>query len=313
MKITPNKYRSFLFGTLSILSLLFFIGGPDYQSPRSLKAIWNIGHIIYFALLPLFFFKFPKKKKIKPAIQAFIIISTTLVIGTAVEFFQYGLDRTPDIGDIFRDMIGALLAMFFLLPMRQSIPKHWLLIIKIVIVFLVATQFYPITIALIDEQQARKSFPILSDFQTPFQIHRWRKIASRCMQDTPNGPGNHALRVDLTTAQYSGTSLKYFPNNWKGYDYLQYRVFNPDKESIKLTCRIHDKIHAKGPQPYQDRFNRAYTLTHGWHTITISLKDLQQAPATRQMDLTQIRGVGIFAVRLPHPRTIYIDDLKLSQ
>jgi VanZ family protein len=308
---TSKKYRTLVRTTLALLFILFFIGGPEYQSPRSFQAIWNLGHIIFFALLPLMIFSFQNKKEVKPTTQAAIVIGITLIFGIAVELFQYGSNRTPDIGDLTRNMIGAMVAIFFLLPIRKALSRTPLLIMKSITVTLIFAQLYPIAIALLDEHHARRDFPILSDFQTPYQIQRWSQSDIISTRHIPNSPENWALKANLTTEQYSGVSLKHFPGKWLNYQWLQFRVYNPSTEPITLTCRIHDKKHTQGLQQYRDRFNNTYPMTQGWNTITINLKNVQQAPATRTMDLSNIYGIGIFATRLPHPRTIYIDDLKL--
>ncbi len=47
-------------------------------------------------------------------------------------------------------------------------------------------------------------------------------------------------------------------------------------------------------------------MSMGWCTIEIDHENLMYAPKKRQMDLRNIRGVGLFATQLPHPRVIYI-------
>jgi VanZ family protein len=306
-----KKYRTLLTTTLALISILFFIGGPEYQSPRSFQTTWNLGHIIFFALLPLMIFSFQIKKEFKPITQAAMVIGITLILGIAVELFQYGFNRTPDMGDLTRNMIGAMIAIFFLLPTKKALSRPTLLIMKSFTVILAIAQFYPIVIALLDEHNARRYFPILADFQTPFQIHRWSESDIFSISHIPNNPENPALKANLTTDQYSGVSLKHFPGNWQNYQWLQFRVYNPSTEPITLTCRIHDKKHTQGLQQYNDRFNNTYHITQDWNTIAINLNNVRQAPATRTMELSNIYGIGIFATRLPHPRTIYIDDLKL--
>jgi VanZ family protein len=306
-----KRYPLYLTIALVLLSILFFIGGPKYQSPRSFKAAWNLGHLLFFALLPLLIFSVPKNRTIKPTVQAAIVITITLTLGIIVELLQYGFDRTPDIGDLSRNMIGAMIAIFFLLPTQKALSKPALITMRSITIIFAIAQLYPITIALIDEHQARQKFPILSDFQTPLQIQRWTEGDNISIAAAPNNPDNLALKIDLTTRLYSGTSLKYFPKNWDGYHFFQFRIFNPSAEQISLTCRIHDKKHARKKQGYHDRYNKTYKIPQGWNTIIIDLKKVQQAPKTRNMDLKQIYGIGIFATQLPHPRTIYIDDLKL--
>lgn len=293
------------------MSILFFIGGPNYYSPRSFKSLWNLGHILYFALLPVLLPSFSPKKELRLIVQIFIIVGITLILGALVEVFQYGFKRTPDMGDLFRNMIGACIAICFLLPIRKSVPKTPILILKTIIVFLVASQFYPIVIALIDEHHARRDFPILSNFQTSLQIHRWSSDAVITIENDIGHQGNRAMRADLTTQLYSGFALKYFPVNWQQYQCIQFRIYNPSTDAITITCRIHDKTHALGVQQYQDRYNTTHSIPQGWKTITISLEEVRRAPDNRQMDLSQIYGIGFFASRLPHPRIIYIDDVRL--
>lgn len=306
-----NRYRSLLIATLVLLSILFFFGGPDYHSPRSFKATWNLGHILYFALLPLLVFLHPRLKAVPHRTQILLIIGLTLVIGILVELLQYGFTRSPDIQDIYRNLIGAMVAVVFLMPVKRSIPKFLLNLLGIAVVLMVVTQLVPIAVALVDEYRARRDFPCLSDFQTPFQIHRWGGSAGMSIANNVGTPGNRALQADLTTRQYSGVKLKYFPANWQQYKRLQFRILNPSPQPLSLTCRIHDELHTQGIQHYQDRFNRTYAISQGWNTISIDLSEVRKSPQNRPMDLTRIRGISIFATRLAHPRTIYIDDLTL--
>lgn len=312
----PRKItRPILFPVLTIIMILmaifFFTGGPDYHSPRSFKSVWNLGHILYFAFLPLLLCTVFPGKRHPPIFQVSIILGATLFLGILVEIFQYGFSRTPDMGDIFRDILGACIAIGFLLPIRKSFPKVPMLVFKTTLAILVASQFYPIVMAVIDEHHARRDFPILSDFQTPLQIHRWTGSAAITIENDIGHQGNFAMRADLTTQLYSGFALKYVPGNWEQYQGFQFRIYNPSAEPIFITCRIHDKKHTKGLQQYQDRFNKTNSISQGWNTITISLEAVRQAPEKRQMDLSQIYGIGFFASRLPHPKSIYIDDVKL--
>jgi hypothetical protein len=95
------------------------------------------------------------------------------------------------------------------------------------------------------------------------------------------------------------------------YKELQLSIYNSDKKPIQLTCRIHDRQHTGGIQLYEDRFNRKFSISSGWNLIRIQLKEIENAPHKRKMALNQIQGLGIFAVSLPKPRTVYIDYVRL--
>jgi hypothetical protein len=100
-----------------------------------------------------------------------------------------------------RNLIGAMVAVVFLLPIRSSVPNVLLNFLRIAVVLLGAAQLVPIAVALIDEHHARRYFPNLSDFQSPFQIHRWKGGAGMSIANNIGPPGNRELQADLTTSQ----------------------------------------------------------------------------------------------------------------
>jgi len=263
---------------IAILPALFFIGGPDHNASRSAKHAWNLGHILYFALLPFAYFAY--RKDLNRRSKRMICLPMGL----------------------------ALVAISFLLPVSKKIPIP----LKIIVAVLVLTQLVPICIALFDEHLARRSFPILSDFQSPLQIDRWEGKATRQIQALGRSANDRTMRVQLSTDTFSGVQLRYFHGNWQSYSHFQFRIYNPDDEAITITCRIHDERHLQGSQYINDRFSKPFPIAHGWNTVTIDLKEIQNAPSNRQMDLHRIHGIGFFATQLPYPRTIFIDDIKLK-
>ncbi len=307
--MTPLK-RFILFLILLTLFLLFFIGGPDYHSPRSYKSLWNIGHILFFSLFPLLFL-FYKRISSNYLIHCLLALAITMILGAIIELLQNGFQRMPDTIDLFRNIIGVMACIFFLLPTRKTISKSILLIMQSGTVVLIGLQIFPVIIAFTDEYIARRKFPELSGFQTPLEIQRGSGGADFIIDERIKQTGKASMRVFLNTNKYSGVGLLYFPKNWEGFSYFQFAVFNPSSEDILITCRIHDKRHTEQDQRYEDRFNRTFSIPQGWNTITVSLKDIRHAPKNRQMNMNEIRNVGFFATSLPYQKIIYIDDVKL--
>ena len=296
---------------LGLLFTLFFISGPDYYVSRSFKNLWNLGHILFFSLLPLLIFSTSKISMSYPKQFLFIMV-LSLLLGTLIEILQTGLDgRIPDMGDILRNIIGALVGLFFLLPSRKNLPPKRLVAIQLLVILLVLLQIAPVVSAFWDEMLANRQFPLLSGFETSFEIDRWTGGAPFEVGKEVKKSGVAAMKVMLNTDTYSGVALKYFPGDWEGYRIIQFSVFNPDSDELKLTCRIHDWQHTQGSQVYTDRFNRSFSISQGWHTITMPLEQVKEAPQNRRMDMQRIQGMGIFATRLPFPRTIYIDDVRI--
>jgi len=119
-----NLNRLILICSLILLTVLFFFGGPGYYSPRSFQAAWNIGHIIYFALLALVVLSRPSKNPRGPVIKILIILGLTLVIGVLVELIQADFQRSPDMGDLFRNLIGALCGIAFSRATLRPFPAR---------------------------------------------------------------------------------------------------------------------------------------------------------------------------------------------
>ncbi len=312
MQLNPNK-PIYLTVLLSILFMLFFWGGPDIYSVRSLKYFWNLGHIIFFAVLPVILI-YPLKDTQSDKLVFVYILMATLVLGGSIELVQSGQPgRTRDPDDMVRNIIGALTFWVFLSPYRKRIAKIRLVLVQGMVSILIFLQLSPIAIALWDENSARRQFPLLSDFESSLEVDRWTGGAAFEITNEVKKSGNASLKVTMDTSRYSGVSLKHFPKNWQEYKIFRFAVFNPDDINLKLTCRIHDERHTQGRQRYSDRFNHSFKIDKGWHIITIPLKNVMTAPQGRNMDMQRIQGIGIFSKKLTSPQTIYLDAVELTK
>ena len=178
-------------------------------------------------------------------------------------------------------------------------------------VVLIAYQIIPVIIALSDEYIARNQFPLLSGFETPLEIKRWSAETDLLIDESIKQTGKASLRVSLNTDTYSGVELRYFPRNWASYRFLQFSIYNPSSEDVSIVCRIHDDEQDQNGIKYEDRFKRSYLIPQGWHRIHVSLKDVENTPKNRKMNMQSIMNVRFFTIRLPYPRIIHIDDVRL--
>ena len=293
--------------------VLLFVGGPDVGSVRSFKYAWNLGHIIGFGLWTYLLLKFWDRLAHKSFWrQCLLMVVVTLVFGGMIEVAQYGPRRTPDLGDMTRNVIGAQLALAYFSSARYQIKLRSLRWYQVVLGGLACLQLVPVALALTDEYLARRQFPLLAGFESPLETSRWGGGAAFARDRRFAENGDYSLRIDLQTTTYSGVSLNYFPSNWSDYKYLQFALFNPANKGLKVTCRIHDALHAANELRYSDRFNRSYSLAPGWNAIRIPLAEVAAAPRTRTMDLHTVEDFSIFAVRLQQPQTLYLDNVRLE-
>lgn len=292
--------------------LLLFVGGPNDYSSRSHKHAWNLGHIFAFSLWSYVILNlWTRVIQASFLKQCLWVLFIALFLGTLIELFQGNIGRTTSIGDVLKDLSGSLVTIAFLVPSRKKISAMNLRILQCGVLFLILWALFPLVRALIDESIARKQFPVLSNFETPFEIERWSGNPEPTLALDIVKRGKSSLKIPLSTAQYSGVFLTYFPGDWRNFGFLQLEIFNPSSEHLTLYFRVHDMLHVANGQPYDDRFNSQFILTHGWNDIKISINHILTAPANRKMDLANIRSFGIFVARLPKPEVIYIDNVRL--
>ncbi len=314
------KYHTYLnpllIGLLLLIAPFFFLGGPGYHAPRSFKAFWDLGHIFYFFLLSCWLCRTLRGRaaQLSPLRLFVYIVSVVFFSGVLVEILQmFTSGRSPDVLDVLRNMLGCLIAFaFFIRPSLLSRP--WLQqVFRGMVLVLMAIALWPLTRALIDEHLSARQFPILADFETPFELDRWVNRAQLREEQLIVRHGHKAMRVQLSTAKYSGIGLHYFSGDWRGYNTLHYSVFNPQPVNLILNCRIHDTHHKAHGQEYVDRFNQQFTLQHGWNDLVVSLDKVKSAPKGRAMDMEHIEGFGIFVVQQAQPMEIYIDYVYLGK
>jgi len=309
-----HLYLLCIAGVLFVSSYFLFYGGPEYHAGRSTKALWNLGHIAYFAVLVFALSRLRWIRQMTLPVQWLILLLTTLLLGTLIEVLQYGTERSPDLRDIIGDLAGCLLVLAFypgLLCCRTFFVTR---LIRASVAVIVLWQVQPFVIALIDESIARIQFPVLSDFSTPFELDRWKGGAGRVVEAADFAEGRAQLKISLGTEQYSGVGMEYFPSDWSAYQSLNLRLFLPAGDAITITLRIHDLAHELGADPYQhgDRFNRRYTLQPGWNDIAVPLSEVESSLNTRKMDLSRVKDFSFFTVSLQQPRTVYSDSVYLD-
>ena len=281
-----NKVYPWLYGVLVAAgSVLLFLGGPDYYSSRTFRHVWDLGHIVYFALLALLLLRWRFVSGMSLAGQWTTILVITLLLGVSIELLQHGTMRTPEIGDVLRDFTGSLIVLVFGFPGSALRPASVRNSLRIFVLALLLVQLWPLTRSLIDEAIARHQFPILSELETPFEIDRWAGNAKLSVRTIPSISRGKLLEVSLTTDQYSGAELKYFDGDWTSFSILRFSLYNPDAVTLVITSRIHDLHHADGSEEYEDRFNRSHLLVRGWNHIEIDLNEVRESPAKRHMDI----------------------------
>lgn len=273
--------------------------------------LWESGHLFLFFLgCSLFYTFYPRFSNFTFVRQSAIILGATLfaiVVLEGVHSFVSGKSLSG--ADVIGDIAGTLL--FLSLRSKRNGGKHFLLYAMALL--LTGFVLWPALSSFSDEMLARYQFPLLADFETPFEASRFEgKTGDGVLSKEQAFHGKGSLRLSLSPGPWSGVMLKHFPSNWQGFAQLNFAVYNPSRQLVSLHVRIHDILHEQGGMLHTDRYNRIVSLPAGWTKVRISLAEVQTAPQARSMDLAQISGLGFFVVREENPLVLYLDTVRLE-
>lgn len=308
-------WRPLLMASVVVMAPLLFLGGPDYYSPRSVALGWQLGHPLLFFMLVLLAWGPLSARVVRPWFTlALIALLAALVVGVLIEWLQHFVGRQSSWQDVRLDMLGAALGVGWaghrMADQRAWMPRATLLTAVSILLY---ADVRPLAVAVVDEWHMRRSFPVLADFSTPFELGRWESSSPISVVPAPgeSGTGARALKVELQPAAYAGLTLRYFEEDWSGFRVFYLRFFNPAPETVKITCRINDRQHETDNR-FSDRYNHSVALEPGWNDILIPLYEVRRAPQGREMDMRQVTGMMCFVARLAVDRVLLVGGAGLG-
>lgn len=303
---------SFLFALSALCAVLIFLGGPGYYAPRLYRAAWDLGHpVAFFVWTYSFVYTSPHLRRARFSQQVSIVMIATLLLGILIEWAQSIFHRTFSIRDVAGDAIGSLAALAFASDARRSLSKSALRAMQLAVLGLCVFQLYPFGRAVIDGLIARIQFPVLSSFETPFEMDRWGGTSDLAIDRNVARSGMASLKVTLHAGEYSTVSFRDFPSTWTGYRTVTLRLFNPSIQPRQLTCRISNVPNLWDDEMSEHVVDTEFTVMHGWNNVAIPLGGSPRPPTDQSLDLNKIEALGIYATDLVSTMVIYIDDIRL--
>ncbi|MEX1032843.1 MAG: VanZ family protein [Cellvibrionaceae bacterium] len=286
----------------------FFIDGPNWLPTDAGRALANLGHIPFFALVTLLMHRrFPLHNALRWATASGLI----LVISAIIELIQLQVGRSASAHDVLRNLTGAWLVIFWL---QTSRPLVWSG--RVVATSLLTVELFLLTSALVTQHQLSRQLPVIANLENPGEMQRWSSVNSDLVRNGEMASeGEFALQCRLSPAAYSGLSLDQLPHDWSNYRELAFDLYSSQAHNFQMTLRIHDAAHELGNYRWQygDRLNQRIDVKPGWNRYRVALSTIENAPRNRKMDLTTIRNLMLFATRLDEPKTIYVDNFRLEK
>jgi hypothetical protein len=284
---------------------------PDIRT-RSLYHLWESGHLLVFFLGCHFFYLFcPRFSYLTFARQMVFLLCIAPICVIAIEGLQSFISGNfLEFSDIVGDMAGVLL--FLSIRTGRNGNSNYLLLGATV--SSIGFVLWPVLCSFTDEMLARHQFPLLADFETPFEASRFAgKTGNASISEEKAFHGKHSLKLSFFPGPWSGMMLHHFPSNWLGYTQLQCAVYNPNPQQVSCCVRIHDARHEEDNRPYSDLYSQIISLPAGvWTEVVIPLNTIKNAPQSRQMDLENIDGLGFFVEEEKKPLMLYLDTIRLD-
>jgi VanZ family protein len=273
------------------------------SNDRFNTALKNWGHVAVFFLGAHLLLDLLRRWIGQQALRLIGVALFCLGVGAAVEVIQPYFGRDRSLLDLIYDGVGISAALLWYLAYQGR--KKWLHALGMAVLAVSTMQPVYYGVMILARTQAA---PYLAGFEQFWEQDIWRAAKNTSARVETNPTGGHWLRVEMTPGAYPGVSFPEIHHDWQSYSALALRVFSSQPQPVKLTLRIHDAQHNND---YNDRFNQSLALQPGINDLVIDLNTVANAPKNRQMDLSEIQGLMLFAVTPEQPLTIFVDDLRL--
>ncbi|MEX1057375.1 MAG: hypothetical protein WED11_06570 [Natronospirillum sp.] len=300
-----KEHRNWLLIPVLIASPLFFIGGPDWLSTPMFRAAWDQGHWVFFACL---LFWLQGRWPLREPRHWLVLTLGVLVLSALIEGLQSLVGRDATWQDILLNLTGTWVGLFW--GQRATL---WVWLGRLISLLLVLWHAQTVVDLGLAEYRQLRQFPVLSDFESRWDLPYWGDQVQRVKQ--PVAQGEYSLAVPLLSTEanpYAGVHLRRLVGDWRGHQALSLSIFNPDTDTLPMTLRINDEAHDRSENLYSDRYNGRLMVAPGWNHFRIPLEEIANAPETRLMDLDQVIRLLIFATGVSEPRWIYLDNLRLE-
>jgi len=237
-------------------------------------------------------------------------------VALMAEASQIVTQRDADVFDLMRDCTGIAGGLLFAAVFTRSIvATSRAVALGVLFVF---AGLSTATYSFVTKTIVRQRFPVLATFEDPLDLKLiGRRRTNIEIIDSPkNWPeGNRVLMVQPIRRvavdgrrRFAAVEFDEHPRDWSSYKSLSFRVSTVSAPMTTISVRINDEDHDGS---FEDRFSRDYSIGETPQTISISLRDLAKAPASRAMDLSKIRRLVIFTSS-EDGEAFYLDDLRLE-
>lgn len=230
--------------------------------------------------------------------------------------------RQAEVSDILHDLVGAMCGLALFLTYDQQVPGKWAqwrqfprnVILRFSVLLLLGLMLQPVVGWAYAYWDRASRFPSLLQFSSDWEMKFVQASDSELQVVVPPESWKKSIedkvgQVVFHPKTYPGIRISEPYPDWRGYTSFQLDIFselsNPQSIAIRIDDLHHNNEHA-------DRFNKALTIMPGLNHIQIPLDAIRQSPVGRELDLSAIKMVLLFAVNPPEDFSLYMDNFRLD-
>jgi VanZ family protein len=316
--MTKSTWR---WGGIAALLLYLFFGDSPGRSPFW-QAFFNAGHAPLFGVIAVLIYGLLPSDRFGGVRRGWAAFGLTVALGALTEVLQTLQARgDPSVEDLLRDTAGASAFLLLACSVRPAVPSvlsspRWrrvgAALLAVLILAAAGWALMRTTAAYVARNRAVPRLYALDGtwWESRFiQADRNRLMPGALRLQVGEREDFRLARLDLEPDRYSGISFAHMYPDWRGYRQLALIVYSDLPAPLPMVIRVHDARHANR---FGDRFNRDLTIRPGLNRLVIPLDDIRHAPQGREMDMSRIRGIGLFTVDLAAPIHLYLGAIRLE-
>lgn len=300
-------------GTAVLVALAAY---PGRHGTILVDAILDTGHVpAYASFAVLVWWAARSTGRARERTAYALAFLATLAVGAATELLQYFGPRNADVGDLMRDLAGAVAGLLVVAARRgASLGSRRARAAALVLALgIVVAALTPTGLVLRDLAARNRSFPVILAFESGHEL-RFVDLRDAWLLRTPlpdslgRGSEGRAGLLTFLPSDLPALTVAEVVADWSGYDRLEFEATLPGSTGLVLSVRIDEVAH---DGHYGDRYDGRFTLRPGTQRVVIDLQDIATAPRTRTMDLRRMRSLTFFVERPTERRRLYLDDVRL--
>jgi VanZ family protein len=322
-RISHSTSRAFL-ALVGVGLLLWVLAeGRPPRATRIWAVAYDLGHIPLFGVTAILLLIASRNlfgsRNWRSASHYLLVIVITALISLASEWLQrYVPTRDAQVSDALNNLLGAVCFLAIFAAWRRdlgitSTKKGRRLVVAGSVLALMAA-LSPLLVLAWHYGMRAAAFPVIADFDSPWQ--QPFLSSPRADMDSVPAPqgwtekaGQLVSVMRFRPAPWPGVIISEPYPDWRGYQTLRFDVYSELDRPVPLVLHISDLHHN---DEHRDRFNRIFTVNPGLNEYTVPTKAVRNAPAGREMQLSEITRMVVFTRPPQEPFEVYLSNIWLE-